>query len=336
MDLGSGKRAVGLEIDTGTARVIELTGSAKKPKLSAMSSIALPDKAVEEGMILQPEEVGEALSRLWSSGAVKERRVLLGVSNQGVLVRYATIPKVPADKLNSVIKFHAQEYLPIPLDTVVMDYLVIGETVVEGQNMLEILLVAARRDMLKGFMESLEIARLEPVDIDVSALALMWVLPQSAKERAVAVINVANGLSNILISAQGSPRLARLVSVKLGDIAEQFGYSLNEVLNINTAGLKQQGALVVEWIERLGTEIRSSIAYYQDQDGSTAVEAIVINGRGARLKQISSRLEQILDLPVRIINPLTGIATSAAIAGTGLEPVEYAISAGLARRCLEG
>ncbi len=338
MALGGNSNAVGLEIDTGMARAVESAGSAARPKLVTMTLGILPDESVDEGMIVDPREVGTALSELWRSGGLKSRRVLLGISNQGVLVRYATIPKVPPDKLKNVIKFHAQEHLPIPLDSVVMDYQVIGETKSDDdKTLLEILLVAARRDMLKGFLEALELAKLEPADIDVSTLSLLRTLPPTAMERTVAVVNVANGLSNILVADRGRPRLARLVSVKLKDLADGAGVSLVDVLEIGNGSSGNARKAYDSWTSSLIGEIRSSLNYYQNQDNASPLEAIILNGRGGRLQGIDKQLENALGLPVRLVNPFAAFSNADRIMKeSGVSAVEYAIGAGLARRGLEG
>ncbi len=338
MALGGSNNAVGLEIDSGMVRAVEASGRAARPKLITMTLGSLPDGSVDEGMVVNPREVGEALSDLWRSRGLKSRNVLLGISNQAVLVRYATIPKVPPDKLNNVIKFHAQENLPIPLDSVVMDYQVIGETVSsDGKTLLEVLLVAARRDMLRSFLEALELAKLEPVDIDVSTLSLLQVLPKVALDRTVAVVNVANGLSNILVADHGRPRLARLVSVKLKDLADKAGFSLVDVLEINYNNSDHIRKAYYDWLSTLTAEIRSSLNYYQSQDNASPLEAIIFNGRGGRLKGIDSQLENALGLSVRLVNPFAGFINADRVTKeSGLSAVEYAICAGLARRGLEG
>ena len=332
MSPAQGRKSVGLEIDSGVIRAVELSGSAASPRLNGMASIALPPGAVEEGMIVNPDEVSGALNQLWKSGDIKHRRVLLGVSNQGVLVRYTTIPKVPKDKMDNVIRFHAQELLPIPLESVVMDYMVIGERDEEEKTQLEILLVAARLDMLNSFMSALDQASLEPVDVDVSTLALMQVLPDAAKDRTVTVVNVANGLSNILVSVNNTPKLARLVSVKIKDLAEQTGLPLENVLQEAV-----RHDYYKSWLRNLVSETRSSLTYFQNQSNSSNIEAIILNGRGARLPGIAAALEGSLGLPVKIINPLSGLQNAGRFtAGKGIEAVDYAICAGLARRGLEG
>lgn len=338
MALGGNIKAVGLEIDTGMARAVEAAGSAAKPRLVNIATGSLPEGSVDEGMIVDPQEVGSALGRMWRSNGLKSRRVILGISNQGVLVRYATIPRVPPDKLNNVIRFHAQEHLPIPLDSVVMDYQVIGETASDdNKTMLEVLLVAARRDMLSGFLEALALAKLEPDDIDVSTLSLMQILPPAALDRTVAVVNVANGLSNILVSDRGQARLARLVSVNLGDLAEACGYPLDDIFSISSSRSQECQKAYGSWVESLLSETRSSLNYYQSQEKAKPLEAIILNGRGGCLKGIDQLMENALGLPVRLVNPFAGYSSAAkANENLGVQAAEYAIAAGLARRALGG
>ena len=337
MARGAATRSVGLEIDTGMVRAVEATGTAARPKLVAMARSPLPDGAVVDGMVLKPDEVGAALNTLWSSGKLKHRRVLLGVSNQGVLVRYATIPKVGKEKLEGIIRFYAQEHMPLPLEGVALGHQVIGETDVDGKTMLEVLLVAARRDMLDGFLQALSFANLEPEDIDVSTLALMRVLPPSALDRTVAVINVANGLSNILISAQGRPRLARLVAAKIKDLSVNLQLPIEQLLEHGSEFSSERSKAFEVWLGNLISEIRSSLNYYLNLENSTNVEAIICNGSGALIGGVAPKLEEALGIPVRIINPFAGFAGAGSQKmGKGFRTVEYAICAGLARRGLEG
>ena len=339
MASGTRNRAVGLEIDTGTARAVELTGKASAPHLTNLGSIALPEGAVKEGLVLQPKMVGDALRKLWQKAGFKEHEVILGVSNQSVLVRHITIPKVPPAKLRNVIMFQAQEHLPIPLNTVVLDYLVLDETAASGnaENTLEILLVAARRDMLEKFLEALKIAHLEPLDIDVSSMALISLLPQKAMEMTVALVNVANGLNSILISAYGKPRLARLGVIKINDLADNLSCPLDKISYIRIAGDSRSAGILADWIDKLAVEIRSSLTYYQDQPGSSRVEGILLSGRGARFRGIAEQLEEYLDLPVRSFNPLGVYAPAKrGLLKSDSDALEFAISAGLAIRGLEG
>lgn len=333
------KKIVGLEFDTGIARAVELSGKANSPNLVNIGSVPLPEGAVREGMIIDPEQVGEALKSFWNKLGFKERNILLGVSNQGVLVRHITVPNVPESKLKNLIHFQAQEYLPIPIESVVLDYMVLDE--IPGRDdtekKLEVLLVAARRDMLDKFIEALNIAKLEPVDIDVSSMAMIRLLPPKALEMTIALVNVANGLNSILVAAKGKPRLARLGLVKIVDLAESLGVGLESIFDATV--LRRDGSVAVlnNWINSLAVEIRSSLTYYQDLPGSTKVEGVLLSGRGAQFTGIAELLDQYLELPVRVFNPLNAYSSvDRKLAKTNADATDYAVSAGLALRGLEG
>lgn len=330
---------VGLEIDTGSARAVELSGKVDSPGLRNMAAIALPEDSVKEGIVLQPQQVGFALKELWSRAGFKERNILLGVSNQGVLVRHITVPKVSPDKLKNVITFQAEEHLPIPLNSVVLDYLVLGEIEAgEGKSAeLEVLLVAARRDMLNNYLEALALADLEPIDIDVSSMTMIRLLPSKAMSMTVVMVNVANGLNSILVSAQGKPRMARLGMVKISDLAESLNCSLKDIFNIQILNKPDSKEIIIAWAKNLAVEIRSSVTYYQDQQGVSPVEGVLLSGRGALLKGLDVNLEKQLDLPVRTFNPIEVYSpANRRFVKSDFDAIEYAISMGLAIRGLEG
>ena len=333
------KRSIGLEIDTGSIRAVELVGNAASPKLANLASISLPEEAVNEGLVMQTKVVGAALKDLWNRAGFKERNVLLGVSNQGVLVRYITIPKVSPDKIRNAINFQAEEQLPLSLSSVVLDYIVLGETEGTGEApvQLEILLVAARRDMLDIFMEALSVANLEALDIDVSSIALMHLLPQKALGMTIALVNIANGLNSILISVNGKPYLSRLGMAKINDLAKGLDCPLEDVFSNRMFANEKSKGLLENWINKLASEVRSSINYFQDQTQLSRVEGILLSGRGALFEGISAQLESNLNLPVRVFNPLKDHNPSKRrLLDTDHEALEYTISAGLAQRGLEG
>lgn len=326
--------AVGLELDNGEARAVELSGQARVPHLTAFGRVYLPEDAVTEGMINQPESVAAALMRLWDEARFKNREVVLGVANQGVLVRFANFPKVPENQLAKVIRYQAQDYLPISISSVVLDHAVIGETAGEGGSLLEVLLVAAQREMLDNFLSVLSAARLRPRDIDASVLALLRVLPEESRAKTVVVVDVAYGPSKLLIAAGGVPRLARLIPVDLQDAAGLLGRPLSEVVTNGGASWPQEALLT--WSESLAGEIRSSVEYYRESEAA-AVDGVILSGRGARIQGLAAQLAASLELPVTVIQPLERITLTARLRDKGFaqKASEFAVSIALAQRGLE-
>ncbi len=341
MILATKKQVVGLDIDCGEIRAVELSGKPGAPKLVNRGLVKLPEGAVEDGIIYRPEEVCAALGELWSGHKFKSKNVLLGVSNQEVLVRVALFPKVPEEKLGSLIRYQAQDHLPLSLDSVILDYTVIGETMNEGREMYEVILVAARRDMLNSFLAVLSGAKLKAWDIDVSSLVLLRIVPEVQHDGAVVLVDIANGQSNILIVAGEMPRLARRVPVRLKDAAAQLNVSVDEMFFIpGQTDLIADGYM--KWIDGLIREIRSSISYYQAQSGALAIEEIMISGKGARAPGLVATVKENLKVPVKNIQPFSVLEPKGAEdeslideSGSDDRAMDYSIAFSLALRGLE-
>lgn len=328
--------AVGLEFDEAEVRVVELRGKAGAPTLAAWGRAPLPAGAVVDGLVAEPVQVGQALIDLWRNCGISGREVILGVVNQEVLVRFAAFPKVPRDKLANVLRYQAQEHLPIPMESAVWDYAVVDEKAGANPPLLEILLVAARRQMVDDFLAALTAARLSPRDIDVGALALLRLLPPAAAgDGATVLVHAGNGLSTILIVAGGAPRLVRFIPVSVGEVARKLGYAVAEV----AAALEgaEPPEVLAGWGTRLEAEIRSSAGYYQGQPGAEPVEAVVLSGPGARLPGLADRLRENLGVPVSVLNPLEKVNVPEKFRPQ-LVPTapDFGVSIGLARRGLEG
>lgn len=297
--------AVGLDLDACEIRAVELKGSSRGCSISSWGRIPLPQGAVEEGIVLQPDKVGEALKRLWSNHGIQTREVTLGISNNSVLVRFASFPRVAPEKLDKLIKYQAQEHLPLPLSSVVLDYMVVGETQKEGRPYLDVLLVAAKRDMLGGFLTALEAARLVPLDIDVTSLALLRMIPEEDREKTIAMVNIENDLGNIVISVKGVPRLARLLPVSLKEVMGT--YSLKDIIDSDFILKSADKESLENWGIDMAYQISSSVGYYQSKADKFMVEKIILCGGGSRVEGLTRQLQQNLNIPVELIKPLQKI-----------------------------
>ncbi len=346
--------AVGLELDTGIIRVVGLSGVKHAPSLVAAGEITIPEDAVSEGVVDDVDAVARALEELWAKTRIGSREVTLGISNQGVLMRLANFPKIPYNKLAQALRFQAGEYFPIPLEEMVFDHAVMGE--VDGDNglQLQILLVAARRDLLDKSLQAVQKAALVPRVVDAASLALLRTLPAERLESSVLLVDISNGLTTLLLVAGGIPRFARVIPHSLKSYARELDRPLEELLQAvrQAAAAAQEdlspsehtpgaGHAAVEppgaWELTLANEIRSSISYYMTQTGEVAVDAVIISGRGARLAGLTGYLQAEIDVPVEIIDPLVNIKDSARVKGVDLrrKGPDFAVTTGLALRGLE-
>ncbi|SFF92759.1 type IV pilus assembly protein PilM [Desulfotomaculum arcticum] len=231
------KGAVGLQLETGVIRAVEITGTLRTAALVKAEKIEVPETAIVEGVVENAETVAGALKELWTRSHIGSREVVLGVSNQGVLMRLANLPKVEPGKLEKMLRFQAGDYFPIPLSEMVLDYAVVDEVQGETGPQLEVLMVAVRQDLLDKSLETLTCAGLVPRIVDVSPLALMRTLPESRLTGTTIFVDMADGITSLMLVTGGIPRFIRIIPTNLQTASEQDNYFAEIILQS-----KQQAA----------------------------------------------------------------------------------------------
>ena len=115
------------------------------------------------------------------------KQVRLGVGNQRVVVRTFRLPAIEDPKeMEAAVRFQAQEQIPMPLDQAVLEHQVVGGVPAEegSEPQVDVVVVAARRDMVCSFLEPLRRAGLEPVGVDLSAFGMIRALAGRRRSRA--------------------------------------------------------------------------------------------------------------------------------------------------------
>lgn len=170
------KSIVGLDLEAGSvaATEVQANGSAEVVRHGVG---ALAPGVFREGEVSDPEALGAAVKELFATHKLS-RNVRLGIANQRVAVRSLRLPAIDdKQELETAIRFQAQAHIPMPLDQAVLDWQVVGYLEGDqGQRQVDVVAVAARRDMLAAVMDALQGAGLRPVGIDHSAFGMIRAL----------------------------------------------------------------------------------------------------------------------------------------------------------------
>src|SRR5256714_8618286 len=189
---------VGLDLDGEFIAAVQTAPDG----ISRAVSAELPPGVITGGEVTGVDALSDALRDFFKTHALP-RRVRLGVSNQQIVVRHLELPKIEdPEELAVAVRFQAAEAIPMPLDEVVLDHQVVGETVTtEGAARLRIVVVAARESMVSRVVEAVRAAGLRPEGIDLNAFALVrtLALPADSAESARVYCHLA-GVTNLAIA----------------------------------------------------------------------------------------------------------------------------------------
>ena len=288
------KSIIGIELDSQELRAVELRGTVKKPVVSAWGRVKLPDGIVKESRIANTKLFGASLERLIKENGFKSKDIILGVNNQDVIVRFASFPKVPEDNIRSMIRFQAQDYIPVSLEELELDYVVVSDKKTEEGEFINVVLVAARKKMLNDFIEALTNANTSIKEIDSTMLAIGRAALIGNPNGTFVIACFNHDIGNILIFREGELVIARSVNFSQWPSWSEYktGEAQDHVNNVIA--------------DILFSEIKSSVSYYMMQSGE-AIETLYLLGCGAQQNQVAARLRELTGLAVSIPAPYTNL-----------------------------
>jgi type IV pilus assembly protein PilM len=170
------KSIVGVDIEAGSVAAAEIGANGAR-RVSQVAIAPLSGGIVKEGEVVDPDALAASLRSLFAENNLS-KSVRLGVANQRVAVRTFRLPLIEdPEELETAVRFQAQDELPMPLDQAVLDHRVVARFSNEdGTRGMQVVAVAARRDMLVTLLSAVRSAGLRPVGIDLSAFALIRAL----------------------------------------------------------------------------------------------------------------------------------------------------------------
>jgi|SRR6187549_523592 len=328
---------VGLDIEAGSIAATEVKGNGSA-QLAASAIGPLAPGAFHEGEVLDGDSLAEGLRALFAKHKLS-KQVRLGIGNQRVVVRTLRLPAIEDPKeLEAAIRFQAQEQMPMPLDQAVLEHQVVGG--VSGEDgtspQLDVVVVAARRDMISTFLAPLRSAGLEPVGVDLSAFAMIRALagswagegaagadgeePTRRLDEAVLYCNIGD-VTNLAVARERACLFTRVSHVGLEAIASRLASARELSPETATQWLEHVGLeapveeiegdpevvaesrrALEEGVAALSDEIRLSLDYYGAQEGSVGVGRIVLCGAGSSIAGMAERMEG-LGLPISVARP---------------------------------
>ncbi len=321
------KSVIGFEVDTAEIRAIELTKSNGAYSVLACGKIPLPAGTIEEGFIRNADEFNKALAELLQNGNFKSNDVVVGVNNENVIMRYASFPKVPEDKLRNMVLLQAQEFIPIPVQEMEIDYVIAGESLNdEEQPVVNVLLVAARRNMLEQLITVLGASKLQVVDIDASVLSVCRGLAPMTVGKKYALLNMTDDILNFLVIKDSEISMVRSIT-----IPERAADAVKSVFSQETETVPQEDLEAVG--SMLASETNSSVSYYAMQNMAEPIEQIYFvsaaRDAGTLAKTVADAVYTIpVDIPTLYTEQNLGLSQDVV--------KEFAGCIGLAMQALEG
>jgi len=317
---------VGLDIGSHAIKLVEIEDSKKGRILKNFGIIGLPQDAIVEGAIKEMEIVSSAIKTLYKNLKIKNKNVVTSISGYSVIVKKISIQKRGEAELDASIQDEAEQYIPFDINDVNLDYEILtppgeeaekkGEADKGDRGLMDVMLVAAKKDIVEDYVSLLHLTGLNPAILDVDAFAL-----QNAFELSSDNISGCYALVNVGAEELGINAIKNGVSIFTRD-SSYGGYQINEAImskfdvpyeeaeKIKLGGTKidhkDKGSLeevftsvISGWVNEIKRALDFLATTYPDE----SIEKIVISGGSCRFPGFQKYLELETEIPVVELNP---------------------------------
>ncbi|MBC8288605.1 MAG: type IV pilus assembly protein PilM [Nitrospinae bacterium] len=327
LSLAKSEKSIGLDIGFHDIKVVELIRNDQGFQVTKFAIREIPSE------ILQQKDrtglLGDMIKDMLSDAKIKGSSIYISVTGHNVIIRNASLPKMPPEELIEAAKWNAKEEVLFDLDKAVVDNYVMGETNKDGATLLDLLSVIVRGDVLDFIISIVKSAGLRPKGVTVVPIAL-WDYDNAVNPQKPEVVTsyvdmgaertriyfvcdgrilfsreIPNGGKNLTACLVGEYELengktAIIDEVRAEQIKKIFGYPAED-----SDGKTEEGVplkLIRERLEPIlikqATEMDRSIEYFKNQYRKDSVDRLILSGGGVGLRGLYQFLKETLDLEI--------------------------------------
>jgi type IV pilus assembly protein PilM len=321
MILGKSKQLIGLDIGSGSVKLLQLKELRKGYKLEKFGIKTLDPELIVDGTVMDAGRVIETIKELLSEQKVKIKDAAISISGHSVIVKKISLPVMTEDELDESIRWEAEQYIPFDINDVNIDFHILGlPEGGEAQDQMNVLLVAAKKDKLAEYTGLVTEAGLNPVVVDVDAFTLEngYEINYEVKEgEVVSLINIGASVMNINILKGGTFSFTR--DIPFGGnkyteaIQREFNVSYDQAEKIKRGEVKSgfdPEALLAIYRTlngEIANEVLRSIEYFKTTSANENIERVYLSGGSSKIPELKTQLAERLGLTVESLDPFNRV-----------------------------
>ena len=312
------KNLIGLDIGTSAIKMVSMEEIKGDYKLKNFGIAKLPKETIVNGVIINSEPIINSIKALISSLKIDNNNAAISVSGHPVIIKKITIPMMSEEELEANIEAEVEQYIPFDLDEVNIDFQIL-QVNPEQTDHIDVMLVAAKKQMIEEYSDILKAAGIKPLvaDIDVFALENMFNLNYSLEEDAIAaLIDIGASITNINIIKNETSVFNRDIFLGGNQITENIQKDLSvsfeeaEALKTGTQIEGISPEVIDEQIQKgaslIAREIKRTLDFYTGSNYNE-ITNIFLSGGGSKTKNLNETIKEQTNSEVEFTDPFKTI-----------------------------
>lgn len=324
--LGLGKKSralLGVDFSTTSIKVLELSRSGSGYALESFAVEPLPDGAVVDKELRDAGALGEALSRAVKRSGTRLKHCAMAVPSSTIIARNLRLSsKLSEAELEGQIKVEADQFIPYNLEDVSLDFQILGDNET-NPGMLDVLVVASRREHIDSRVAIAEVAGLGLELVDVEAYAvertttlMLEQIDDRMRRPVVAVVDVGATATTVYVISQGQGVIyTRELDFGGRVLTEEIMRRYD--LDWAEAGRKKvQGGLPADYPatvlepfkQNMVDQVQRLLQYFYATRPQANIDMLFLSGGCASVRGVDRMLQDAAGTPVVIANPFKGMS----------------------------
>lgn len=320
--MASPKLTLGLDIGSTAIKLVQLKEVMQRGvvgyQLQSFGIKPLPPEAIIDGALMNSTAIVQAIQELVAELRIKNKLVTLAIPGHSVIIKKINMPLMSQEELDESIQFEAGQYINIDTKEVFLDAFPLPSEE-DQMGQMDVLLVAAKKDIVNDYSSVVAEAGLTPSIVDVDTFAIQNCFEAnyevSSGETAV-LLNVGASIININILTNGVPVFTRDITIGgnhfTEEIQKQLNVSYEEAEALKSGGAdadsdavvpQEVEAILESSAEQIAGEVQRSIDFYTSTAADDHIGRMLISGGSAKVPALFKAIEQRAGIAVEILNP---------------------------------
>jgi len=332
----------GLDIGRSFVKVVQVQKSSGKFALLAAGSIATPSSGMDTDLKSELKALAESIKKCVGAAHIKGNRCSVSIVESQAVTRLIELPNLTDKELSAAINFEADQYIPLPIKDVNVQYKVVSRPQPGSNGKMQVLLIAAPKRSIQKYLDIIKMAGMKLVAIETESSALARAL-SNTKDPGSIIVSLGSTSTEFILVKGNSVMFSR--SIATGGAAISKAIETEFKLNVNQAeeykmayGILEDklsgkiSKIVRPILEIIITEILKAVEYSKNKTQGINIARIIITGGGSYLPGLGEYLTQRTSLEVSLADPWSNFVKEGIIMKIPGQGSFYSIATGLAMR----
>ncbi len=324
------KNIVAIDIGTYSIKVVEGSCNINTVLVDKAITIPTPSDTFYDGEIKDRTRIEQVINEALKRENIRTKKAAFTLESTDAISREIVLPWTKQQELEQIIRFEAEQQLPIEIEKYILQYKIMGEFEEDGIKKVTVLVVALPKALSETYLDLGKNVGLTPHYLDIHSNSIHKLLHPKItindsyplEDQTIAAIDLGHQFINITIIDKGQFKFSRLLKSGGQDIdiniSNLFTISLEEAENkkkeikdisydteqidpsSSTSVVKET---ITGWLE----DIQKIFRYYTSRSTENVIDSICVYGGGSNIEGISTYIQDFFNMPAFKINSLNNV-----------------------------